>query len=170
MASPVYLICARSTSEDRHTNLVSLFSIMERVTIFQYKKDTPQSLPPGVSRNPFYPFRIVAVWMKSDGDTPDVEFETEVELIKPTGERITALHEQFRFSKSHDLQRIVVDIDGPQPFGLVAGLFVVEAKLRRVGAQAWTKMRYPIRIDVVLAEGEGPTEEAAPLANLTGGQ
>src|SRR5262245_21223731 len=94
MPRPVYIICAESGSEDKDTQLLSLFNIVERIEV------TP--LPQG--EGPFLvlttALRVAAVWMRGEGETAEDEFEHQMVISPPANaEPVSTEVTPFRFEK-----------------------------------------------------------------------
>ena len=83
MPKPVYIICAAGLSEDRSTNLVTLFGFVESLVV------APVPIPDGTKVNfvkgPNNPgelgqLKVMAVWMKTSAAEDNVVFEHEFVL------------------------------------------------------------------------------------------
>jgi hypothetical protein len=118
--------------EDKVTNLVSHFHVLESFNL------TP--LRPGQPLIPFS-FRMTAVWMRSEEDPLDAEYEYQIighsaasadEWMGPTG----------RFHFTLPFQRIIAEIEIP---GVPPpGVYHVECRIRALGESDWLKQDYPL--------------------------
>jgi len=140
MPKPVYIICSLSGTQDTRTGLLSHFHVIEKLQITKLKADQLKRVPP-------LAFRMVAVWMQTEEDKPEEDFEYEVAAIMPpAGKKIPGLHGTFRFSKP--LHRITIDFLGQLPFE-GPGVMDVECSIRKTGADHWLKQVYPIFVEQV---------------------
>lgn len=158
MAKPLYIICAESAVEDKRTNLLSLFNILEKFTaqvkVIRVKGDK-------IIRRPLFRFRSVAVWMREESDPWDQEFEAQLQLILPPDEtEITGAPEmaRFKFKEGRPLQRISMEFEGDPPFK-GPGILRVISRIRPVGSEEWLQQEYPI---IVEFEEAKPDEENEP--------
>jgi hypothetical protein len=139
MPEPVYLICAESGAEDKQTDILSLFNIVERLVI------TPMPPVDGVVLVPPQVLRVVAVWMRNENDGPEDEFEQQMVFSPPAGAAsVMTGVTPFRFEKL--LHRFTVKMNIALAFA-GPGMFWVETRVRRRGADEWITHRYPIVVD-----------------------
>lgn len=144
MLRPVYIIASQSTAEDKLTNLMSLFSVFESVEFHA----EPIS---GNHPMPAQQFRVVAVWMREEGDEA-IEFEQQFRFHRPgLGIEEVSAPAQFRFeSPERWLHRFMLICNSFPPVS-ASGIFEVESRVRRVGSEDWVSQRYPIRVQYVPA-------------------
>ncbi len=141
MPRHVYTICSRLGSEDKFTGLVSLYHVIEALTMTRPL--------PGQSAIPFT-FRITSVWMKEDNDDAEQEYEFRLLLrLPPDGREIDIANNRFRFNgpcrrivSEAFLQSLVPDQAFEGLDGL--GLMNVVCGIRPAGTQVWNDQSYPI--------------------------
>jgi hypothetical protein len=130
MPRPGYVMFALSGADDRVSNLVSLFDIVEVINVFQ-----PD---PAIQFNQIAskPNRIVVTWLREDVDTDTDRFEGQIACVGPDGIDLFAYNaETFSFHPAAPFYRWTAPI---MPFGFnVLGVHQIEARLRRVGEQEW---------------------------------
>jgi hypothetical protein len=144
MARPVYIICSESGTEDKLTGLVSHFNVLERIQISK----VPSSGPEETILVQTLTFRATAVWMRSEDDSPDKEFEYQTILHIPPDNREQVVQEgRFFFGADKPLYRIVVMGSGPPFAG--PGIFRIESRIRKVGDETWLRQDYPIEVEEV---------------------
>lgn len=145
MPKPVYIICAEGVTEDRRTNLVSLFNVLEKLTAtVEPDGDNEEK----VQRLPLLRFRALAVWMREESDPLDQEFEAKLQLIiPPDGEEITLpVRRRFKFKEGGHLQRISLTFEGGPPMK-GPGTLRVLSLVRAVGSEEWLRQEYPIFVE-----------------------
>jgi hypothetical protein len=85
--------------------------------------------------------RIISVWMKSDDDSDDAEFEFSWELTLTDEEAKTINSGKFKFTKPlHHLLLNFIE----KPNVTRSGVIWFETKVRRIGTDSWLSQRYPI--------------------------
>ena len=116
------------------------------IQIVKFTSDQQQiGVPPATQH-----IRIVAVWMRSDKDSPDQEFEYKLIIfLPPNNKEIEVGAGRFKFSKP--LHRFTINILGPLPFE-GPGMMNVQSKIRKEGDQDWLKQEYPIVLEEVIPQ------------------
>ena len=149
MPRPGYIICAASGALDQYTNAVSIFNIIEGIRLQTVTVTLGTSAPVSAggdsSATPVMPtagpivraesMRIVATWIKEAEDTVEEEFQPRLVGFYPQG-NVEVFHADFapfRFAQS--IHRLFVPDTVVPP--LVAGLFRIECRLRRVIEEEW---------------------------------
>jgi len=133
MPRPAYILFAESGSLDEFTNQVSAFNIVELIIV---RKSIPD-LPPFPSRQIKRKFRLIAAWIKDDGDTPDVVFQIQLSCFDQAGRAIyTSGIDSFSFTPDSYFHRYIASTVEFNGFPSL-GEYSVEARLRRVGEQEW---------------------------------
>ena len=156
MPRPVYIICSESGAIDEATNLVSHFSVLEQIT-FRRRPDEEK-----LADRPLALFRcrVVAVWMKTDDDVIDRDYESQVVLVDPPEGKETIVGEQrFRFAADKRLQRFIADLVGHFP-AEGSGTLWIKHRIRMVGHAEWMTQEFPIVIIEETAD-EGTADEDA---------
>ena len=153
MAKPAYIICSRSKSEDRETNALSLFEIVERVALDA--SNPPESLeeqepsaPQTQRGSSVFIACVLAVWLKEEDDY-GASYEAEFGMVSPSGTDIPVPLPPFTMAKDAGsfLHRLMVRLDGLPPL-TEGGVWMMEARIKRIGSSEWNKQRYPIVVDV----------------------
>ena len=158
MAKPVYVICCANIIEDKSKNLVSVFSIIERLMIERFVSSKPKSKSKKTNGSAnaaqidpsMIPelLQCVAVWMKSDRDSGQ-EYEHEWVIHYPNGKHNSAGGVRpFRFSEEamKDLQRFRLGIAFTAlPKGDMDGVCRIESRIRKQGNKRWQSQEFPLR-------------------------
>jgi hypothetical protein len=142
MPKPIQLIIAQGTSEDREGGLMSLFGILDTISIAPVPPAKPGELVFLVYR----PLRGVALWMREDGDDESQEFEHE-------------FHSKVSFHFTKTFFRSVVKIDAPILFQ-TPGVAHAVSRVRRVGAADWISHDHPIIIEL---QPDVPSDRSIPF-------
>jgi hypothetical protein len=140
MPKPIYIICAESGVEDKRTNLVSFFNVLEKLSFFR------QGTPP--PRGRLSSMRVCAVWMR-EGDEPMGEYEWELTFITPHSKqehRVGGGTFIFPNDDARRLFRCTVDVVGTPPID-GSGILSVQHRLRQLGASEWLKQEFPLIIE-----------------------
>ncbi len=163
MPKPVYIICAEGVTEDKRTNLLSFFNIVEKLIAepLSEKGEKP-------SKSPIFQLRTVAVWMREESDPVDQEFEAQLQLIMPPNDEIVTAPNisRFRFKEGSFLVRITLQFMGDPPIK-GAGVLRVVCLVRPVGSEEWQRQEYPIIVQIKEAK---PQEEHAEATKKGKGQ
>ncbi len=154
MPRPIFVLPAQGVVEDRDTNMLSIFGVIDQLTIGEglRAKATPD--------HPAVPIdagiiKVLAVWMREDGDN-DVDFEHQFSIIHEGKEELDA-KVQFRFKGP--LHRFIMTVAGflvPEHSSMV----YLRSRLRRVGSEEWIGSQdYPLWVRLV-APSEIPFPES----------
>lgn len=159
MPKPLYMICAQGAVEDKRTNLVSFYNVLEKL-IVQVKEEgdkEKRSLPPR------WRFRAIAVWMREESDPFDQEFESQMQMILPPDNRVLDIPgiAKFKFQEGKHLKRVSLEFDGAPPRG--PGILRLVSLVRAVGSDEWLRQEYPIIVEFQKAAPGGA--EAEPTAD-----
>ena len=160
MPRPAYVMFSQSGSVDKYTNRVTVTDVIEVIQVRRGPADGSQ--PPGHQSG--RPYRLVAVWMKEEGDNPEDDFEQQVVCIDPNGNEFFASPvSQFRFATIfYRLESPRVDLPGfPE-----LGVYVIEARRSRVGQQEWqARQSFPFVVQATPQPAPAATDPpAAPVA------
>lgn len=150
MAKPVYIIVAESISEDKTTNLVSLFTVCERWVLYRIPEGDDQ--PPtdvDVSTKHLLQCVVVAVWMHEEGDE-EREYTHQFFVTSQSG----TTHEigdpyPFRFSGKRQFQRFRLNFKGATQFE--QGQVTFGSRIRS-GDSDWITQTYTVRVDIAASE------------------
>ncbi len=165
MPRPVYIIAARSGSLDQKSNLMSLFSILERIHVQAEVEGGTAGTPVAFPANmPPVEMRITAVWMADEGEEGQA-FDSQLVMKNPEGIE-ELLHEgDFVFNQDRAtaiLVRNIYDVNATfkQP---KSGLIEVRSKVRPKGDDGeWIQQSYPIVYDFELVEKTPEPEAETP--------
>src|SRR5688500_2587122 len=107
MPRPAYVIFSKSGAEDSVTNQISFFDVIEAVDVSLgppsgQARPSPEEL---MKRQP--KLRIVAAWLREEGDGPEDRFEAEIVCHAPNGDRMFS-GEGPPFAFEHPFYRITV--------------------------------------------------------------
>jgi hypothetical protein len=146
MPSPVFILVARTAVEDKATNFLSLFSVLEILSVTQ--------APPVENADPALvatlnsalrranEFIAFAVWMREDAIAADVVYEHRFSLIFPNREdQLPAT--PFQFDAELPLQRFRLSIQGIPPIE-ESCIIYVQSLVRRPDTDETWHQRYPI--------------------------
>jgi hypothetical protein len=140
MPQPVYIICSELISQDKETNQLSIFSIVESLEAHRGQTQRKQG------HNVVGKSRIVAVWMKDDGDE-EVQFEEEIVfLLPPNDKEVVAAKGTFHFESGKYLHRSIINMLGWPPIK-GSGVMWVQSRIRRKDDEQWKTQSYPIVVD-----------------------
>src|SRR5260370_31147833 len=154
MPRPVYIICAESGAEDTLTGLLSHYKVLEKI---QETASTQEQIEPGPNVISLQPLRVAAVWMRTEGDAIQQEYEFETAFIlPPEGKEIVVQTGKFVFDADKPLYRMLVI--GYAPLFRVSGMFRVESRVRKIGEKEWQRQDYPIVVEAVPPPDEKPPE------------
>jgi len=145
MPRPVFVVCSESISQDRETNLLSIFSIIERLDFFIGGKPDGTSDPAQMAIKHFRA-RLTAVWM-FDPDEVNIPFEHEVAfLLPPNGEEVLGAKTEFSLREGFHLHRFVTALVGLPP--IKTGTLNLVSRVRRAGDSDWISQSYPVVVSV----------------------
>lgn len=151
MPVPVFILCSEAGSVDRQRNLVSLFNIIEKVTVTPLPESEAKRLRPSN-------IRVTAAWLGEAGDS-EAEFEAQLAVVTADGsEALRGEALPFRVPPNK-LHRFLYDVNGNGFFGASAGVAWVESRVRRKGDKGeWFVQRTPV---IVAVERRLDDEESA---------
>lgn len=159
MPKPVYIICASGICEDKLTNLVTIFQVLEA---FEYTPfENRQEMPAGQIPLEQGSSTILAVWRMDESDS-NQQFEHEFAVQAGTAELISTGLSSFSFTPPAVLQRFKMTIQG-FPIMESSGYLRLISRIRKTGDVDWgASQEYPIRVTVHPLAAAEPT--MAPLA------
>ena len=147
MPRPVFIICARGSVQDKDSNLLSLYDVVEKLVLIPLPKITGQSVIVVQSQ----PFHSVSTWMlePDKGDSHEDDYALEFRLLPPDGKEAVVLQSsKTRLGAADEnFQRITLKIESLLPF-TVSGLWEFEARIRKDGSDGWISQSYPLQIDI----------------------
>jgi hypothetical protein len=150
MPSPVFIVCSEGGSIDRHTNMVSIFDVIEKITFKVFAKSS-EGLPPpnlqdalpGGKPASLNTLRVTAVWRRADDDeNREFEFKTTVQF-PGSSEQVLAGEGRFVFNTI--LYRIISTVYSDMPSQ--SGAIIVTSSVRRVGSAEWLDQQYVIPVE-----------------------
>ena len=158
MPRSAYIMLSVSGSVDQFQNKLSIFDVVEVITVSSFQEES-QAKQPGKSLDMEQstrvadptpaimgpPLRLVSTWMREEGDTPEIRFESQVACLCPDGQElfITAPQE-LQFSEF--FHRLIVP-EFQFPDLPLAGVYLLEGRLRRAGDQSWEwRQTYPFLV------------------------
>lgn len=144
MPRPAYIVCSKSGSVDQFGNNVSCFEVIE--TLHLRRVEGEQETGVGQRGKPFT-MRVVATWMREDGDGEEQEFESQFVGHFPGHAEEIVLGDFPAFRFTNPFHRLfIAELQLPGFFGL--GVFVIESRVRRAGEAEWQwRQSFPIRLD-----------------------
>lgn len=146
MPKPRYIVCSDSISQDRGTNLLSLFHVIDGLTAVKTGQASDGSV--AASDHPGNPVRLccVAVWERTDPETADTEFEHSLTIEGPGNFHLESPTGTFRFTSRY--HRFVVRIGSPTPTDVVSGDVVFRSTVTGKDGDSWSQ-EYSIPVEVV---------------------
>lgn len=153
MPSPVLIVCSEGGSVDRHTNQLSIFDVIEKLTFRQLEPGDVATSTDGRSSISEMSFggrltainamRVTTVWKRSECDK-DREFEFKTTLMMPgAGEAVVISEGRFVFKSL--LHRLVAQLFTDMPNQ--SGNIVVKSLIRPVGDADWISQEYVIPVE-----------------------
>jgi hypothetical protein len=155
MASPVYIVCAESGSEDIFTGLASLYNVIDGLVADETRPDESARFHQSM--------RIVAVWRADRGDDYKHEFEGETRLyFEPQGKMSEAILPQtFRFTEGRPRHRITAVLGAIDLRGSSA--LRVESRIRPRESDQWLSQSYWIDVIPGIKSHEPPCGDAGGI-------
>jgi len=160
MPKPVYIIAAHGLAEDKTTNLVTIFAVIERATITLRRNVEQKAGVPPVTPIEYGVMTTLAVWKKEPGDTGLYEHEF---LIKFEGQEKPAGVVEFEFEPEMELKRFSLIMQGFPAPTKSCDVYIV-SRIRKKGDSDWLSQQYPITF-VVIPPPEGEASERKPEAS-----
>ncbi|MBA4189462.1 MAG: hypothetical protein C0467_15840 [Planctomycetaceae bacterium] len=157
MPRPVYQLLSHSYSVDEDTKLVSIYEVVDTITVLKL----PAPAPGRVAFFAFRPMAVLSCWAidLGKGDSFDDKFEFELELQHPDGSVMPFAKTEFQFILPHLAKRFQIRLEEAitWPKG---GVAVIEGRVRKVGTQKWLTQSYLLNVKI-----EQPAEptSTAPL-------
>jgi hypothetical protein len=151
MPSPVFIVCSEGGSIDRHTNQLSIFDVIERLT---FARANPTN--PAADGNPtiaalggarpmvFHSMRMAACWRREEGEEA-AEFEYKTTLEMPGAEPLVVAEGVISFKS--EWHRFVSTMHTDMP--TQSGQMVITNSLRPAGNGTWISQRYVIPVEKV---------------------
>jgi hypothetical protein len=135
----VFTVVAADHSVDAQRNTVSLFSILEEVSV---------STTPGG----YQQFVVATLWTRDEGDE-GVTFLQRVLLVSPSGKEVAKGEIPFTLAKARHRNFVSV----VNPTFAETGTYRLEVSVRKEDQQGWTKVTdYPIDVRIPQT---GPQED-----------
>lgn len=147
MAKPLYIVCAESGVEGKEKNLISIFNVLEKVTLSI--ESLEKSDPSGPAKAVIQPLMLwaIAVWMKEEGDEGR-QFESQFVVFSPDGaEIIKAEPKVFGFVSGKYLTRMILRLQLVVT-SFPEGFLRIQSRIREVGKTEWLSQEYPILVEV----------------------
>lgn len=142
MSRPAYIIVSDGVSEDRTTNLVSVFTISERIVLQVVGQ---QDGPPAKPELATFQCQATAVWMHESGDA-DHEYVHQFVLTTQDGSsKDLGTPTAFKFSSKRVFQRFRLHFRGKIP--PVSGIVLFESRIRRKSNTDWMVQSFPLQVD-----------------------
>jgi hypothetical protein len=150
MPSPAFIVCSEGGSIDRHTNMLSIFDIIEKLTFKVFDKPPQQSdvrlqeaQLAGMKPATIHSLRMTAVWRREEADIgKEFEFQTFIQ-IPGVAEPFIAGEGQFVFKTL--LHRLIATFHHDMP--PQSGKLIVTSAVRRVGDENWIRQEYLIPVE-----------------------
>lgn len=154
MVQPAYTLLAQSISQDRDSNAISLFHVIERVALW-VPAEGDQVVPNHPDAASTFRGAVVSVWIKGESDFGRT-FQYELALVPPGDNEqesiIGKLDVKFSDDRSKQLERIVIRLIGFPMLPKVSGIVWLESRIRKASATngdaAWVTQRYALPVDV----------------------
>jgi hypothetical protein len=163
MPKPIFILCSESQSQDRRSNLLSVFNIIERVEVKAQAKPTDE--PKDVVLVEMLSFAVTAVWRRTEDDADGDEYDSEMVLHLPGPEDKKLTKDTGPFTLGpldKPLQRITLLVK--MPMIKASGKLVAESRIRKKGTDDWLSQTYvlPVIFD------ESPDSDVDPNAGKNG--
>ena len=137
MPRAVYIICSGDVVEDRLTNLLSVFSIAERLEVRRANVVRDVEIAD-------FRCAVVAVWMKTPNDDGELFEHVFTVVNNPLDELDISPIIQFRFlSDEMHLHRFRIRVEGFPPI-VSSGIVLFRSKIRKLGDTDWLVQEFPM--------------------------
>ena len=154
MPKPVYVMCAHDIVQDKETNRMSIFNVVEKMVVKQFAKPVsvgqmePGMLPPGLGL-----LKAVAVWMKEPSDAGEFEHEF---VITSDGVETSVGSQPFVFADDPKklLHRFFLEFQGGLPVPAESGTLIIRSRVRHSAATDCISQDYLIPVEVLLKTEE----------------
>jgi hypothetical protein len=137
MPKPAYIVCSQSQSLDQHTNLLSVFHLIEGFDLIPAVVDPAEMMSKPTTQS-FIQFVVNAAWMQTDGDQGQ-EYYYEVIMRSPEEEDRIIASDPFVFTKLY--QRFSVVVRKSTPW-MSSGLCRIENRIRHKDSDQWLSQEY----------------------------
>jgi hypothetical protein len=169
MPVPHYIIGSQHRSEDRHTGFLSYFIVIEQMEVAAapLPAGTPPNVTAGVLDANGINLHFSASWMRTEEESPDLEYEGQWRVMHPDWEQPKLIHtvEKLRIPKRFyrfglNMRFGAAKLEGDVEFDLPeSGIHVVENRIRlREEGSAWITQRFPFWVNYVNVEDSEPSE------------
>lgn len=172
MPKPVFIVVSQSGVEDRQTNLLSLFNVIERLVIKkkpakedagepgQFKEVNAAELPAM-----HFGFRIAAVWMLEQSDPPEGTLDAEMVFsVPPHNREVRHSMGPLEYKKGSFIVRVSAIVIGPPPCD-GSGILRVKIRVRFSDTLEWLEQEYPILIETIDETVTDSNDPAPPSPN-----
>lgn len=153
MPRPVFILCAESLAQDKATNLISVFHILDGFQVFR-AENAAAVAEVARSKDPASAAQLLMVgiarWMRNPGDDPEAEYEFELAVRVPGASEPKIISKGsfvFRKAMHQFMSRMKID-------WAAAGTFLFISRIRKVGDTDWMYQDYPMEISVIDLSGE----------------
>jgi hypothetical protein len=142
MAKPLYIVCCESVIQDKASNLVTHFNVIEQFTISSVQHHD-ETVVKTMSGRPV-PLSVDSVWIAEDGDL-DCDFDIQLTFNFEPQEKAEDILIDTTFKFSGPRHRSTFAIS-PGVMFTKAGTFVVTARIKKKGTSDWISQVYPIEV------------------------
>ena len=148
MPRPAYIVCCVSSVEDKETNMLSVFNVIENIrgmTVQEAEEKAKTENKPLVIQT--QELRILCSFMLDEQESSDDLFDFELRFLPPEMEPISVATHEFKIEKF--FHRFKVKFQGPLPTGEKTGVFWIEARAKKKENTEWVSQRYPIQLEIM---------------------
>ena len=161
MPKPVFIICCEGVLQDKTTNNLSIFKVLEKVIVKKGITVDPASpmARPYAAGSGYPGFEGVAVWRKEAQDVGKTFFH-KFHIEHP--DAVAVVEEQtFQFTEAGELSRFILVLSGI-PIPEKSGVVLVKSQVREDGSTEWNSQDYPIFFDIIDKPSETVGESTQP--------
>jgi hypothetical protein len=139
MAQAAYIVCSEFRTEDAKTQAVSIFNAIDAIKLIKQeavKQDDVASLAPGRQ------ICVSASWFADSDDSPEDEFQYELQIHLPGSDPMTVASGSFKFDNPIAHFGSTGRLRGISTIGVMKAV----GRIRKTGQEEWVEQSCKARI------------------------
>jgi len=105
----VWSILASSSSVDKQTNNVSLYNLLEELTLLKSEVAQKQKEAKGAFLPVVFPFQLVTLWERAE--TGVIDAQAKIQLVDPGGKTLTDALYNFKIEAQQERNRFIANFN-----------------------------------------------------------